>query len=326
MIVFCSYSLAMVEIFGLVRTGKALDDYANFRTFPWAFLTLFRMTTGENWNQIMHDLMVEYPNCIRDASTYLLDDCGSRGWALVLVLSFEVLVTLFLMNLFVATIINTFDFSQSSETSSNTSINLNPNTLSSNSNILNARDLKQFKRAWAEFDPKATGYIQRSNLIKLFHQLDGTQFEMRIYDKRFSINEINQRLNVLDSSNSRLWLRRLNGVLRGVDAKLVKRRRESLNFVYQEAISHEDADKGIPFDKVLCSLYFKLVTAEHYLKYAFYYITNVITCNYLSHRIDQMFIRQQEVLEISEKIHKEKVKSLLKTFLIRRRYLKSRLK
>ena len=38
--------------------GEFLNENANFCTFPAAFLTLFRCTTGEGWNSIMHDVMI----------------------------------------------------------------------------------------------------------------------------------------------------------------------------------------------------------------------------------------------------------------------------
>jgi hypothetical protein len=44
---------APVTLFG----QTALSEHANFQNFPNAFITLFRCTTGEAWNSIMHDLM-----------------------------------------------------------------------------------------------------------------------------------------------------------------------------------------------------------------------------------------------------------------------------
>jgi hypothetical protein len=42
---------------GSMREGPFLDRHANFRDFPSALLVLFRMSTGESWNGIMHDCM-----------------------------------------------------------------------------------------------------------------------------------------------------------------------------------------------------------------------------------------------------------------------------
>ena len=41
------------------RSSGNLNSQANFETFPVALFTLFRATTGENWNMLMLDLMVQ---------------------------------------------------------------------------------------------------------------------------------------------------------------------------------------------------------------------------------------------------------------------------
>jgi len=41
------------------RSSGNLNHQANFETFPLAFFTLFRATTGENWNMIMLDMFVD---------------------------------------------------------------------------------------------------------------------------------------------------------------------------------------------------------------------------------------------------------------------------
>jgi len=41
---------------------KMYNQHCNFRYFHTGFLMLFRMSTGESWNGIMHDVMAVYPN------------------------------------------------------------------------------------------------------------------------------------------------------------------------------------------------------------------------------------------------------------------------
>eukprot|EP00793_Prasinoderma_coloniale_P003769 PRCOL_00003146-RA len=55
---FFIYSIMGMNLFGSVRYGENLNRYANFRDFPAAMMTLFRMATGESWNGIMWDAMV----------------------------------------------------------------------------------------------------------------------------------------------------------------------------------------------------------------------------------------------------------------------------
>ena len=48
------------------RHQQFLTRQANFSNFGWAMLTLFRCVTGEAWNGIMYDCMVQPPFCNDD--------------------------------------------------------------------------------------------------------------------------------------------------------------------------------------------------------------------------------------------------------------------
>jgi len=50
------FSILGVQLFGTVKQGNTLDVHGNFKDFTFAFTTLFRASTGEAWNEIMHDL------------------------------------------------------------------------------------------------------------------------------------------------------------------------------------------------------------------------------------------------------------------------------
>ena len=49
------YSVLGVFLFAHLRLGEEMNYHANFRDFPTASLTLFRIVTGEAWNEIMYD-------------------------------------------------------------------------------------------------------------------------------------------------------------------------------------------------------------------------------------------------------------------------------
>ena len=49
------YSVLGVFLFAHIRLGNSLNSHANFRDFPTAALTLFRIVTGEAWNELMFD-------------------------------------------------------------------------------------------------------------------------------------------------------------------------------------------------------------------------------------------------------------------------------
>mmetsp|Transcript_31128 Transcript_31128/g.71864 ORF Transcript_31128/g.71864 Transcript_31128/m.71864 type:complete len:532 (+) Transcript_31128:2-1597(+) len=50
------YSILGVSLFATTKLGGTLDIHANFQNFILAFITLFRASTGEAWNEIMHDI------------------------------------------------------------------------------------------------------------------------------------------------------------------------------------------------------------------------------------------------------------------------------
>lgn len=152
LLIFTVYALITVEVFGLTRLGKTANYQANFRDFGTAMLTLFRMTTGEAWNKIMHEMMIEFPFCSHNNYTYLMSDCGSTAWGLGIFLSFEIVAGMILMSLFVVTVIDNFDFTSQEDA-----------MLA----LFTQEDLTNYKHAWSEFDPKGTGYIKKENVTKL---------------------------------------------------------------------------------------------------------------------------------------------------------------
>ncbi|KAG2432071.1 hypothetical protein HXX76_008998 [Chlamydomonas incerta] len=65
------YAIIGMNLFGMIREDNAgeLGQYVSFRNFPLAFLTLFRLMTGENWNGVMEDCM-QLDQCVRIDQTW----------------------------------------------------------------------------------------------------------------------------------------------------------------------------------------------------------------------------------------------------------------
>eukprot|EP00198_Chlamydomonas_reinhardtii_P012109 XP_001701446.1 voltage-gated Ca2+ channel, alpha subunit [Chlamydomonas reinhardtii] len=55
---FFIYAIIGVNLFAGIKYGQALNSHANFDRFANAMLLLFRMLTGESWDQVMQDCMV----------------------------------------------------------------------------------------------------------------------------------------------------------------------------------------------------------------------------------------------------------------------------
>ena len=53
------YAIIGMNLFGMVKLQQNYNSDANFQTFPSAMMLLFRMTMGENWNNVMIDCMIQ---------------------------------------------------------------------------------------------------------------------------------------------------------------------------------------------------------------------------------------------------------------------------
>ena len=50
-----TFSIVGMSLFGDQPDGENFDDNANFKTFYNSMFLLFRCSTGESWNSVMHD-------------------------------------------------------------------------------------------------------------------------------------------------------------------------------------------------------------------------------------------------------------------------------
>ena len=150
-VLFLVYAIAFTQTFGLTRFGDNGDGNINFRTVPKALILLFRMSSGEGWNQIMNDYSSATPYCTI-GNSYYDGDCGSDGWAQALFVSWNILSMYIFMNLFVSLIYESFSYVYQR---------------SSGLSVISREEIRRFKQAWAEFDPSGTGYISKEKFPRL---------------------------------------------------------------------------------------------------------------------------------------------------------------
>lgn len=140
-----SYALIGVILFGTVKHGVAINSRANFQGSINAMIMLFRITTGEDWNKVMHDCMIQKPYCTEatDRENYWNSDCGSVPLALSYFISFYVILTFILLNLFIAVIIENFSLFYSSEEDA----------------AISNHDVYQYQLTWNLVDQNRRGFI-----------------------------------------------------------------------------------------------------------------------------------------------------------------------
>lgn len=94
------YALAGTILFGTVKYGEGIGRRANFESPITSVAMLFRIVTGEDWNKIMHDCMVQQPYCTV-ADNYWETDCGNFSASLIYFCTFYVIITYIVLNLLV---------------------------------------------------------------------------------------------------------------------------------------------------------------------------------------------------------------------------------
>ena len=174
---FFIFAVLGMNLFGKVRiTGNFLNRYANFETFGFSMLTLFRMATGEAWNGIMHDCMIT-KDCVYyqdpatgDVTYYNQEDsfwqdldedtytnqCTPHPVGTIIFFCFFCILCAFVMlNLVIAVILDNFqNNSKTSELG------------------VSKEDMMHFTDVWMRLDPRATYYIPAEKLPRVIGAMD----------------------------------------------------------------------------------------------------------------------------------------------------------
>uniref|UniRef100_A0AAR2KS06 Voltage-dependent L-type calcium channel subunit alpha n=1 Tax=Pygocentrus nattereri TaxID=42514 RepID=A0AAR2KS06_PYGNA len=143
------------SIFGKI----AIDDITelnrnnNFQTFFMAVLLLFRCATGEQWQEIM---LAALPGrrCDPESDFEPGEEytCGSN-LAYLYFISFFALCAFLIINLFIAVIMDNFEY------------------LTRDWTVLGTHHLDEFKRVWSDYDPEATGRIKHLDVVTMLRRI-----------------------------------------------------------------------------------------------------------------------------------------------------------
>ncbi|GAB1285480.1 Voltage-dependent L-type calcium channel subunit alpha-1S [Apodemus speciosus] len=152
---FFIYAVIGMQMFGKIAMvdGTQINRNNNFQTFPQAVLLLFRCATGEAWQEIL--LACSYGKLCDPESDYAPGEeytCGTN-FAYYYFISFYMLCAFLIINLFVAVIMDNFDY------------------LTRDWSILGPHHLDEFKAIWAEYDPEAKGRIKHLDVVTLLRRI-----------------------------------------------------------------------------------------------------------------------------------------------------------
>ncbi|TSL97240.1 Voltage-dependent L-type calcium channel subunit alpha-1D [Bagarius yarrelli] len=152
---FFIYAVIGMQVFGKIAMvdGTHINRNNNFQTFPQAVLLLFRCATGEAWQEIMLACLHGKP-CDSESEINPGEEksCGS-SFAIIYFISFYMLCAFLIINLFVAVIMDNFDY------------------LTRDWSILGPHHLDEFKRIWSEYDPEAKGRIKHLDVVTLLRRI-----------------------------------------------------------------------------------------------------------------------------------------------------------
>lgn len=152
-LLFFIYAIVGMQIFGKIALDEETEIHRNnnFQSFSNAVLLLFRCATGEAWQEVMLACAPgEHVKCFHPAEG---DTCGSNV-AFPYFISFFVSCSFLVLNLFVAVIMDNFDY------------------LTRDWSILGAHHLGEFIQHWSEYDPDATGRIRHDDVVNLLRKIN----------------------------------------------------------------------------------------------------------------------------------------------------------
>lgn len=131
-----------------------MNSDVNFTNFYLAMIMLFRISTGESWNNLMHDCF----SGARCAEPPHHRDCGNTVVSVIFFVSFMVAGSFVFVNLFIAVIIEKlFQYEQDE---------------GSDQLTLMTHDLECFVESWARIAPDGCKYIPTVMLPQLLQDVD----------------------------------------------------------------------------------------------------------------------------------------------------------
>uniref|UniRef100_A0A5S6QUK1 Voltage-dependent calcium channel type A subunit alpha-1 n=1 Tax=Trichuris muris TaxID=70415 RepID=A0A5S6QUK1_TRIMR len=149
---FFIYAIVGMQVFGNIELNEdtEINRHNNFQTFFNSLVLLFRCATGEAWQEVTMACIDNRRCDPRTGKTHR--DCGS-GFAYAYFTTFVFFSSFLMLNLFVAVIMDNFDY------------------LTRDSSILGPHHLDEFVRAWAEYDPAATGRIHYRDMYEMLRNI-----------------------------------------------------------------------------------------------------------------------------------------------------------
>ncbi|GMT33209.1 hypothetical protein PFISCL1PPCAC_24506, partial [Pristionchus fissidentatus] len=154
---FFIYAIVGMQVFGNIWLDATteINRHNNFQSFFNSVILLFRCATGEGWQDIMMSCTAMKYCALPNSNEYNKvknQTCGTNV-AYFYFTSFVFLSTFLMLNLFVAVIMDNFDY------------------LTRDSSILGPHHLDEFIRVWADHDPAASGRMHYTQMYEMLRNI-----------------------------------------------------------------------------------------------------------------------------------------------------------
>ncbi|KAF8585271.1 hypothetical protein K439DRAFT_1632798 [Ramaria rubella] len=287
-VLFLFFAILYVEVFGLTRWESAETHNQNYSSLGKALVMLAFMSTGEGWNQYMHDFTVEYPRCTNSTPTDPDSDCGSVSWAYFLFIAWNILSMYIFVNMFTGVVVENFSYVFQ---------------LAGGAKSVDREQMRAFKKVWAEFANQRTGYLERSKFVPFFGKLTGV-FEVRIYPAEYQVKRLVVEARTMEEHGpAEIDLSKLHAILSTIDSESIRQRRLLYNRLYHEARLSFERGKGISFTNMLLMLaHNKLITDKEALS------------------VKDILARQETMRMVTDAVNVDRVESLLRMIYHRRHF------
>ncbi|CAD8076090.1 unnamed protein product [Paramecium sonneborni] len=156
------YASLGMDLFGYLRPQNYIEGFdLHFRTFTTAMFSLIRVASSEQWWALLvdsvhtrtPDFACIYINDYQNYQTHGFNGCGTY-WAYAYYISFHLIFSLVILNLFIASILGAYEEHVKSEQSAISKYQLH--------DVLNY---------WAQYDPKGIGFLNYKQFWKLSSEI-----------------------------------------------------------------------------------------------------------------------------------------------------------
>ncbi|CAF1300247.1 unnamed protein product, partial [Adineta steineri] len=156
------YSIFGMSFFGYVRKSAGITDLFNFETFPNSMIVLFQMCTTAGWSGVFQALTNDQqPDCdptIKSPSNN--GDCGNFAIATPFLVTFVIITSLVVINMYIAVILENFSQAQEDVEQG-----------------LTDDDYDMYYEKWQVFDPSGSQFIRYDQLSDF---VDGLEAPLRV--------------------------------------------------------------------------------------------------------------------------------------------------